>query len=123
MNYRSSYVRFNLGSEMTVSSHTQVGIVGAGPAGLLLSHLLALHGIDSIVVENRSRAYCEARQRAGLLEAGTVELVRAVGLGERMDAEGLGHRGRRTRYRSARAPIHRLRRNQARSRLRRHRRL
>ena len=66
---------------MTVSSRTQVGIVGAGPAGLLLSHLLALRGIDSVVVENRSRAYCEARQRAGLLEAGTVELLRAVGLG------------------------------------------
>src|ERR1700745_3640708 len=61
---------------MTAISRTQVGIVGAGPAGLLLSHLLALRGIDSIVVENRSRAYCEARQRAGLLEAGTVGLLR-----------------------------------------------
>jgi p-hydroxybenzoate 3-monooxygenase len=81
------------GSEMTVSARTQVGIVGAGPAGLLLSHLLALRGIDSIVVENRSRAYCEARQRAGLLEAGTVELLRAVGLGQRMDTEGLEHGG------------------------------
>ena len=78
---------------MTVSSRTQVGIVGAGPAGLLLSHLLALRGIDSIVIENRSRAYCEARQRAGLLEAGSVELLRAVGLGARMDAEGLEHGG------------------------------
>jgi len=78
---------------MTNSSRTQVGIVGAGPAGLLLSHLLDLRGIDSIVVENRSRAYCEARQRAGLLEAGTVELLRAVGLGDRMDAEGLEHGG------------------------------
>jgi p-hydroxybenzoate 3-monooxygenase len=78
---------------MTVNARTQVGIVGAGPAGLLLSHLLALRGIDSIVVENRSRAYCEARQRAGLLEAGTVELLRAVGLGARMDAEGLEHGG------------------------------
>ena len=78
---------------MTSSSRAQVGIVGAGPAGLLLSHLLALRGIDSIVVENRSRAYCEARQRAGLLEAGTVELLRAVGLGGRMDAEGLEHDG------------------------------
>ena len=74
-------------------ARTQVGIVGAGPAGLLLSHLLALRGIESIVVENRSRAYCEARQRAGLLEAGTVELLRAVGLGKRMDAEGLEHGG------------------------------
>jgi p-hydroxybenzoate 3-monooxygenase len=78
---------------MTAISRTQVGIVGAGPAGLLLSHLLALRGIDSIVVENRSRAYCEARQRAGLLEAGTVELLRKVGLGTRMDAEGLEHGG------------------------------
>src|SRR5438045_9261263 len=78
---------------MTVTSRTQVGIVGAGPAGLLVSHRLALRGIDSIVVENRSRAYCEARQRAGLLEAGTVELLRAVGLGARMDAEGLEHGG------------------------------
>ena len=78
---------------MASSSRTQVGIVGAGPAGLLLSHLLALRGIDSVVVENRSRAYCESRQRAGLLEAGTVELLRAVGLGDRMDAEGLEHGG------------------------------
>jgi p-hydroxybenzoate 3-monooxygenase len=78
---------------MTISTRTQVGIVGAGPAGLLLSHLLALRGIDSIVVENRSRAYCEARQRAGLLEAGTTELLRAVGLGQRMDTEGLEHGG------------------------------
>jgi len=78
---------------MTTRTRTQVGIVGAGPAGLLLSHLLALRGIDSVVVENRGRAYCEARQRAGLLEAGTVELLRAVGLGHRMDAEGLEHGG------------------------------
>ena len=51
-----------------ISERTRVGIVGAGPAGLLLSRLLALAAIDSVVVENRSRAYCEARQRAGLLE-------------------------------------------------------
>jgi p-hydroxybenzoate 3-monooxygenase len=81
---------------MTVTaraSRTRVGIVGAGPAGLLLSHLLGLHGIESIVVENRSRAYCEARQRAGLLEAGTVELLRSVGLGKRLDVEGMEHGG------------------------------
>src|SRR6266516_4698311 len=53
---------------------TQVGIVGAGPAGLLLSHLLARRGIESIVVETRSRAYCEARQRAGVLESGSVQV-------------------------------------------------
>jgi p-hydroxybenzoate 3-monooxygenase len=78
---------------MPVASRIQVGIVGAGPAGLLLSHLLALAGIESVVVENRSRAYCEARQRAGLLEAGTVELLRSAGLGKRMDAEGIEHDG------------------------------
>jgi len=78
---------------MTVHERTQVGIVGAGPAGLLLSHLLALGGIDSVCVENRSRAYCEARQRAGMLESTTVELLRAVGLGDRLDAEGLEHDG------------------------------
>ena len=78
---------------MTVHERTQVGIVGAGPAGLLLSHLLALGGVESVCVENRSRAYCEARQRAGMLESTTVELLRAVGLGGRLDAEGLEHDG------------------------------
>jgi p-hydroxybenzoate 3-monooxygenase len=75
------------------TERTQVGIVGAGPAGLLLSHLLALRGVDSVLVENRSRAYCEARQRAGLLEDGTVRLLRAAGLGSRLDREGLEHGG------------------------------
>jgi p-hydroxybenzoate 3-monooxygenase len=72
---------------------TQVGIVGAGPAGLLLSHLLSRQGIDSIVVEDRSRAHVEARQRAGILEHGTVELLRAAGLAERLDREGIEHGG------------------------------
>jgi p-hydroxybenzoate 3-monooxygenase len=72
---------------------TQVGIVGAGPAGLLLSHLLALRGIDSVVVELRSRDYCEARQRAGVLEQGSVDLLRAAGLADRLDREGLEHGG------------------------------
>ena len=72
---------------------TQVGIVGAGPAGLLLSHLLALQGIGSVVVETRSRAYCEARQRAGVLEDGAVRLLREAGLGERLDREGMEHGG------------------------------
>ena len=74
-------------------SRTQIGIVGAGPAGLLLSHLLALRGIDSVLVENRSRAYCEARQRAGVLEDGSVTLLREAGLAGRLDREGLEHGG------------------------------
>ncbi len=72
---------------------TQVGIVGAGPAGLLLSHLLRRRGIDSIVLELRSRQYCETRVRAGVLEQGTAELLRAIGVGERMAREGLVHHG------------------------------
>lgn len=72
---------------------TQVAIIGGGPAGLLLSHLLHREGIDSIVLERRSRAYVLKRIRAGLLEAGTVELLRALGLGARMDREGAAHDG------------------------------
>ncbi|WP_344081974.1 4-hydroxybenzoate 3-monooxygenase [Luedemannella helvata] len=72
---------------------TQVGIIGAGPAGLLLSHLLALAGIESVVVELRSRQHCEQRQRAGLLEAGTVATLRDAGLAKRLDVEGIEHGG------------------------------
>jgi p-hydroxybenzoate 3-monooxygenase len=74
-------------------TRTQVGIVGGGPAGLLLSHLLALRGIDSVLVEIRSRAYCEARQRAGVLEDGSVALLRGAGLADRLDQQGLVHGG------------------------------
>ena len=72
---------------------TQVGIVGGGPAGLLLSHLLHLHGIDSIVVEARSRAYVEDRVRAGVLEQGSVDILREAGLDTRLRREGLVHEG------------------------------
>jgi p-hydroxybenzoate 3-monooxygenase len=72
---------------------TQVGIIGAGPAGLLLSHLLAAQGIDSVVVDNRGRAYIEARLRAGVIEQGTADLLREHGLGARMDVEGIEHGG------------------------------
>ena len=72
---------------------TQVAIVGAGPAGLLLGHLLHRRGIGSIIVEGRSRQYAEQRVRAGVLEQGTVELLTANGLGERLAREGLVHRG------------------------------
>jgi p-hydroxybenzoate 3-monooxygenase len=73
--------------------HTQVGIVGAGPAGLLLSHLLHLQGIESVVLESKSRKYCEGRVRAGVLEQGTVDLLVQTGLGERLKREGLRHDG------------------------------
>ncbi|MFF1613957.1 4-hydroxybenzoate 3-monooxygenase [Amycolatopsis sp. NPDC058278] len=72
---------------------TQVVIVGAGPAGLLLSHLLGLEGIDSVLLERQTAEYVQARIRAGILEAGTVELLRDVGLGARLDVEGMEHRG------------------------------
>lgn len=70
-----------------------VGIVGAGPAGLLLSHLLHLAGIESVVLERRSRADIEATIRAGVLEQGTVDLLVETGLGERMQREGAVHHG------------------------------
>src|SRR5262252_4036007 len=74
-------------------TRTQVAIIGGGPAGLLLSHILDQNGIDSIVLERQSRAHVLERIRAGVLEAGTVELLREVGLGARMDREGLPHDG------------------------------
>jgi len=72
---------------------TQVAIVGAGPSGLLLSHLLAADGIESVVLETRSEEYVAGRIRAGILEQSTVDLLREVGLGERLDREGDPHRG------------------------------
>ena len=77
---------------------TQVGIVGAGPAGLLLSHLLHLGGIESVVLENRSRQYCEERVRAGVLEQGTVDLLIESGVGDRLKREGLVHHGIELRF-------------------------
>ncbi|MCM1975165.1 4-hydroxybenzoate 3-monooxygenase [Streptomyces sp. G1] len=77
---------------------TTVGIVGAGPAGLLLARLLHTAGIDSVVLESRDRAYVEHRQRAGILEQGTVDVLRAAGAGERMDREGLRHDGIELRF-------------------------
>ena len=72
---------------------TQIGIVGAGPAGLLLSHLLHLDGIESVVIESRSRQEIEATIRAGVLEQGTVDLLNRTGVGERMQREGFVHHG------------------------------
>ncbi|ETK36893.1 4-hydroxybenzoate 3-monooxygenase [Microbispora sp. ATCC PTA-5024] len=83
---------------MLVDMRTQVGIIGAGPAGLLLSHLLHLRGIESVVLERRSREYVERRVRAGVLEQGTVDTLVDAGVGERLKREGLVHRGIELRY-------------------------
>jgi p-hydroxybenzoate 3-monooxygenase len=72
---------------------TQVAIIGAGPAGMLLSHLLAAGGVESVVVETRSEEYVAGRIRAGILEQSTVDLLRSAGLADRLDREGHEHRG------------------------------
>src|SRR3954471_1797344 len=77
---------------------TQVGIVGAGPAGLVLGRLLERAGIDTVVLERRSRAYVESRVRAGVLEHGTADLLEEIGTGDRMRREGMVHRGIELRF-------------------------
>ena len=77
---------------------TQIGIVGAGPAGLVLAHLLHLQGIESVVIESRSRKYIEERVRAGLLEQGTVDLMIETGVGQRLQREALIHHGIELRF-------------------------
>lgn len=77
---------------------TQVAIIGGGPAGLLLSHLLHLRGIESVVLESRDRDYVEHRQRAGMLEQGTTDVLRETGVGDRLDREGLVHHGLELRF-------------------------
>ena len=72
---------------------TQVAIIGAGPAGLFLSHLLSLEKIESIVLEDKSRSYVESRIRAGVLEHGTAQLLSDSGVGARMHREGMPHAG------------------------------
>jgi p-hydroxybenzoate 3-monooxygenase len=76
-----------------VPSDTEVGIIGAGPAGLVLSHLLKARGIDCVVLERHDREYVEHRVRAGVLEAPTVDLLRSLGAADRLDRESLPHRG------------------------------
>jgi len=76
-----------------VNNRTQVGIVGAGPAGLLLAHLLRLEGVESMVLETRTREEIEATIRAGVLEQGTVNILNETGVGERMMREGAVHHG------------------------------
>jgi len=77
---------------------TQIGIVGAGPAGLMLAHLLQLQGIECVVIESRSRKYIEERVRAGLLEQGTVDLLIETGVGKRLQRESLTHQGLELRF-------------------------
>ena len=78
---------------MSQKMRTQVAIIGSGPAGLLLSELLRKVGIDAVVIDRQSRSHIEARIRAGVLEWGTVEALRAAGVGARMDREGMVHSG------------------------------
>jgi len=79
--------------QVSKREHTQVGIIGAGPAGLLLARLLKVHGIESVILEARTRDYVEARIRAGVLEQGTVALLEEAGVAERLHREGLVHDG------------------------------
>ncbi len=78
--------------------HTTVGIIGGGPAGLLLARLLHNEGIDSVVLERRDRTYVEQRQRAGILEQATVDALRNAGAGARLDREGMPHDGIEMRF-------------------------
>ncbi len=84
---------------------TQVGIVGAGPAGLLLSHLLHLQGVESVVIESRSRDYIEQRVRAGVLEQGTVDLLTQSGVGERLRRECIVRDSIELRFGGRRHPL------------------
>lgn len=77
---------------------TQIGIVGAGPAGLMLSHLLHLHGVESVILEASSREHIETRIRAGVLEQGTVDLLTETGVGDRLNRQGLFHGGIELRF-------------------------
>lgn len=83
---------------MSLPRRTRVGIVGAGPAGLLLARLLHGYGIDCAVLESRDRGYVEKRQRAGILEQGAVDALRASGAGERLDRDGIAHDGIELRF-------------------------
>src|SRR5262245_45726421 len=89
---------------------TQVGIVGAGPAGLTLAHLLHLRGVDTVVLELRSREHIEHRIRAGVMEQGSVDLLAEAGVGDRMTREGLVHHGVELRFdgRAHRVPLSEL---------------
>jgi p-hydroxybenzoate 3-monooxygenase len=95
---------------MTEPPRTQVAIIGAGPAGLLLGHLLNRHGVETVIIEARSRAYCEGRVRAGVLEQGSRDTLVEAGVGDRLEREGLIHGGIHLRFDRAdhRIPIDEL---------------
>ncbi len=80
------------------SDDVSVAIIGAGPAGLMVAHILAERGIDSVILEARSRAYCEQRVRAGLLEAGSVKLLEGIRCADRLHAEAMVHEGTFLRF-------------------------
>jgi p-hydroxybenzoate 3-monooxygenase len=86
-------------------TRTQVGIVGAGPAGLMLGHLLHARGIDSTIIEARPKEHVIERVRAGVLEQGTVDLIHDIGLHARLDREGMRHEGIYLAFRGARHRI------------------
>jgi p-hydroxybenzoate 3-monooxygenase len=81
-----------------VRRRAQVGIIGAGPAGLVLGHILRHHGVETVVIENQTREYIESRVRAGLIENRTVEILKRFGLAERLEREGMPHRGTELRH-------------------------
>src|SRR5207248_5784597 len=97
-------------ARVSFAGRTQVAIIGAGPAGLLLSQLLYLAGVDSVVLESRSRAEVEATLRAGVLEQSTIDLLIEAGVGERMLREGALHHGIELRFagRGYRIPLSEL---------------
>jgi p-hydroxybenzoate 3-monooxygenase len=82
-----------MNGQTPATERTQVGIIGAGPSGLVLAHMLRQRGIESVVIEARSRAHCEQRVRAGVLENDAAQLLEDIGVGERMRREGLVHSG------------------------------
>lgn len=93
-----------------MENRTQVGIIGSGPSGLLLSQLLYLNGIDSVILERQSQEHVEGRIRAGVLEQGTVNLLKEARVNRRMDREGIVHQGFLLAFdgRKARIDMHRL---------------
>jgi len=96
--FTNNYIIYTKDMQQNSAMKTQIGIIGAGPAGLVLAHLLRRAGIDCVVLEAQTRQYIEERVRAGVLEQGTVDLLNELGLGERMMRQGLMHYGVELRF-------------------------